>query len=453
MTVRKRMSKTRTTRPGKKVLKRAKPVGPAGGPPAAGQRLVRIQMYNVGFGDAFLVLIPHADSHLRILFDCGSIEAAEGRPMNGIVEQIVEATRDSDGVSRIDVVVATHRHKDHVSGFANAIWKQVQVKEVWMPWTENPKDQDAGRIRDIQSKLAVALDSALTLKAAGMKGADLELLRLYQGVVKNALMLSNAPAMKTLHNGFAGQPMRSFLPEKQDGVGEKQSRSRTFVTDALPGVKVHILGPPRDEKVIRDMDPPKGESYLRVTSAVDRELGATPPPFGGEFRYVRSAYSKKFKKLALSETEEKGIQSAGQLSDLAVAVALDKAVNGTSLMLILEVAGTYLLFPGDAQWGTWEAAMADPEWRSMLESVSFYKVGHHGSHNATPKDFVEALKADDIWAMASTLERKVWPDIPKAALLTALSAKHVHIARSDRSPPHAAGFRVDDAVTEVQIPI
>src|SRR4030095_12132816 len=118
-------------------------------------------------------------------------------------------------------------------------------------------------------------------------------------------------------------------------------------------------------------------------------------------------------------------------SDLAVAVALDKAVNGTSLMLMLEIAGEHLLFPGDAQWGTWQAAMNDPEWRELMGRVSFYKIGHHGRHNATPRDFVEGIVPSKIQAMVSTLTRDVWPDIPKMELLDALEAKQATIARSD----------------------
>src|SRR5689334_3541728 len=99
---------------------------------------VTIRMYNVGFGDAFLVRIPDGNTERRILFDCGSIEAAEGVEMKDIVEQIIADVTDADDVARIDVVVGTHRHKDHVSGFANPAWADVEVKEVWMPWTEDP---------------------------------------------------------------------------------------------------------------------------------------------------------------------------------------------------------------------------------------------------------------------------------------------------------------------------
>jgi beta-lactamase superfamily II metal-dependent hydrolase len=158
--------------------------------PSSGQE-VKIRMYNVGFGDAFLVLLPDGDTPRRILFDCGSIEAAKGVPMSSIVDRIVQDVTDPDGIPRIDVVVATHRHKDHVSGFGQAAWDKVEVKEVWMPWTEDPTDAEARRIRDIQSSLAVGLDKALTMRAAGLNAVEsLEMSR-YLDVVSNALMLSN----------------------------------------------------------------------------------------------------------------------------------------------------------------------------------------------------------------------------------------------------------------------
>jgi beta-lactamase superfamily II metal-dependent hydrolase len=398
-------------------------------------------MYNVGFGDAFLVLLPDGDTQRRVLFDCGSIEAATGVSMSSIVDRIVQDVTDADGVPRIDVVVATHRHKDHVSGFGQASWDNVEVKEVWMPWTEDPTDEEARNIRDIQSSLALGLDAALTARAAGLGAAEKKAMSRYQDVVANALMLSNDKAMKTLHSGFRANPERRFLPTKSDD-------NRSLKTDALPGVKVHVLGPSRKRDVIRDMDPPKGKSFLRLRGVVDVQTGLPPPPFPAEFRHDNYTGTG-----SLPDNDLVEIQRAGSLTDLAVAVALDKAVNGTSLMLMLEISGTFLLFPGDAQWGTWNAVMEDPEWKQLLERIAFYKIGHHGSHNATPKDFVEAMIPKDICAMASTLTRPVWPDIPKGLLLAGLAAKNVSIARSDQPKKVGNAFQLDQGVIETRIPL
>jgi hypothetical protein len=44
-----------------------------------------------------------------------------------------------------------------------------------------------------------------------------------------------------------------------------------------------------------------------------------------------------------------------------------------------------LLFPGDAQIENWSFALGKQEVQKLLAGVDVYKVGHHGSLNATPK--------------------------------------------------------------------
>ena len=68
---------------------------------------------------------------------------------------------------------------------------------------------------------------------------------------------------------------------------------------------------------------------------------------------------------------------------------LDKVLNNTSVILLFEFAGRKLLFPGDAQIENWSYALEDaPDAKktaALLADVDVYKVGHHGSLNATPK--------------------------------------------------------------------
>ena len=85
---------------------------------------------------------------------------------------------------------------------------------------------------------------------------------------------------------------------------------------------------------------------------------------------------------------------AGETDALALAVSLEQATNGTSLVLLLRFGETTMLFPGDAQWGTWDRILHDPESEELLRTVNLYKVGHHGSHNATPVSFVSKYLND-----------------------------------------------------------
>jgi glyoxylase-like metal-dependent hydrolase (beta-lactamase superfamily II) len=99
------------------------------------------------------------------------------------------------------------------------------------------------------------------------------------------------------------------------------------------------------------------------------------------------------------------LESAGTF-----ALQLDNATNNTSLAFALEIGlpgeGKVLLFPGDAQVGNWESWFGkvkiegkeygkDMVWKvgdkavdatDLLRRTVLYKVGHHGSHNATLLD-------------------------------------------------------------------
>lgn len=377
-------------------------------------RRVTVRMYNVGFGDAFLVRIPAPGRDRKILIDCGSIKKGDGGSIDDVVSSIIEDTREEDGKSRIDVVVATHRHRDHVSGFASRDWADVEVQEVWMPWTEDPADPIARRIRETQSRLALALNAALTGVDADPDLVDLA-----------ANALSNEEAMQTLHEGFAGNPRRRFLPPRA-------REERTFSVDALPNVTVHAMGPSFDESVIANMDPPAGKSYLMLVNSLDAEAKDPRSPFPGDWTVDPPDYPDS---LALPPGDRQRVSEVGEGSESDVAAALDGAVNGTSLVLLLRIGRSYLLFPGDAQWGTWSMILEDDEWKSLLAKTTFLKVGHHGSHNATPRDFVESVlpppPIEKLWAMVSTIQRGQWP-IPKKELMTALAERTKKLVRSDQ---------------------
>ena len=62
----------------------------------------------------------------------------------------------------IDLLVATHRHWDHVSGFVQAAddFAKLKVGQVWLAWTENPEDPDAKTLQDDQRKALALLQPA-----------------------------------------------------------------------------------------------------------------------------------------------------------------------------------------------------------------------------------------------------------------------------------------------------
>ena len=61
-------------------------------------------------------------------------------------------------------------------------------------------------------------------------------------------------------------------------------------------------------------------------------------------------------------------------------LAIDKAANNTSVVLMLEWRGRRLLFAADAQLESWRTM----DEQGVLKPVNYLKVSHHGSHNGTP---------------------------------------------------------------------
>ena len=392
-----------------------------------------VSLYNVGFGDCFLIKFPASEDlpERKVLIDCGTIKRGEAKEMDSLVERII---KDIGGDSaHLDVVAVTHRHKDHVSGFSQPGWAAVDVKEVWMPWTENPDDPVARDVLDKMASFALALNREFQLTGAAELMSDEES-ELVKHVLENSLFpldespfsLSNESAMATLHRGFAsgaGGAKRRFL-----------SREKPLDTQVLPGVRVHVLGPSTDQDIIREMNPPSSESFLRANSG--RGVEKSPE----EMLPFPEALEYEFDRKVVDLLDRVAGESA-----LLGAVALEQAVNNTSLMLVFEVGEAVLFFPGDSQWGSWQMSLDDPISRNLLSRTRFYKIGHHGSHNSTPKTFVQKVLGGDFWAAASVTPHGRFTSIPKQELLEALRAKtgDGKVVRSDEPPSGVMPDRVE----------
>ena len=204
---------------------------------------VRIRMYDVGFGDCFVLEFPRSDADeqrapFRVLVDCGAHRS--GYPRLGwqpedAAAAVVEDLREAGAPPRLNVVVATHRHQDHVSGFAAAVWRDVEVGQVWMPWTEHPTDEEATEIRNRQSRLPHGLHQAFadgSPFAARWAGADGEPLR-----AMAANSLTNESAMRTLHHGSVARRSASSSPPPRPRCASSPPTARTSsCTSSAPPV-------------------------------------------------------------------------------------------------------------------------------------------------------------------------------------------------------------------------
>ena len=370
-------------------------------PKSDGGAAIRVRMYRVGFGDCFLVSLPVGGRMEHILVDCGVHSRGDIGTLEAAVKNVADETR-----GKLALVIATHAHQDHISGFSahEAVFRQFQVREVWMPWTENPKDADADKLKQNN----VALVEALTQHFAARPPSEQA-----KAVIEN--LSGNAEALRLLKSGISGGTVTYVEAGKQ-------------ISDAagIEGLSARILGPPRDQKFLARMNPPADERFLRATPDGEVEAVNAIVPFESVWKVEAS--SNPF--YAAIDERDKNLLAVAATNAEGLAFALDQIVNNTSVVTLFTFAGKHLLFPGDAQYGNWESWIQQHEAKELLSEVNFYKVAHHGSLNATPKSALEGMAEKAFAAMVST-QNQPWASIPLPKLIEALSAKASGVVRSD----------------------
>lgn len=318
---------------------------------------LRIRLYNVLFGDAILVTVPGASRKQHMLIDVGNVLSGKGGGddvFGPVLEDIEAQTR---GV--VDLYVMTHEHMDHVQGLLHAssrFGKKVRAKNVWITASADPDyyktHSDARR-----KKLALfeAYDRAEKIVAA--RGAR------YAAFA--AMMANNNP-----------RSTKDCVDYIRDEVvtpdGEVRYLSRDDSKDLkspIKGVKFEILAPEEDTADYYGRGKPFTAGAVGEASAdAPASASLTPPP---------GVDVGAFADLVAAREE-------GFLSSL---LQIDRAANNTSLVLRMTWGGRVLLFPGDAEEKSWALMAA----RAGLGEVDFLKLGHHGSHNGMPVEYLETL--------------------------------------------------------------
>jgi beta-lactamase superfamily II metal-dependent hydrolase len=340
---------------------------------------LRVRMYRVGMGDCFLVTIPNGKKEKHILIDCGVHSQSQ---FKGLKEAVAKLEEHTGG--KIDVVVATHAHADHISGFGSEseVFARMEVGEVWLPWLENLQDPVAKKLHGKVAALAslielhmaqpgAAADPLVEWVTSNATGAD--------GAAGRSATGNNAAALKLLRGGF-GDANRTKYLRAGDVLGD---------AGGIKGLTVRVLAPSDDTSFLSRMHPPESQLYgLNETGALDIDK---LKPFGDSWVAESGGLEDAYRLCLIN---------ACAIPIRALALSVDNYLNNTSLSLLLQYNGKTLLFPGDAQWGNWMSWQHD--WESILSDIDFYKVGHHGSHNATPRGALALMTGSKVAAMAST---------------------------------------------------
>ena len=423
---------------------------------------VHVRMYRQGLGDCFLLRFEtEKDQFFTVMIDCGIYKASpdSSRIMNEIVDDIDETTE-----GHIDVLVSTHEHWDHISGFSQALprFEKLEIDQVWQAWTEDPKSALANKLRTkyegAKAKLVGLMNDANRSLGATPSPALDEAFSVmgFFGIDKHGDEAGPYDAIKTL---MKSKHPKYFMPGEVEELGDT-------------GVKAFILGPPANEDILKKQDIAKGDAYEKEKTAFfdgfESMLGAVESGMEGnavtdfdnrpfdrrrEIPLEVARRSEFFQTLYAFDSEHP--EWFRSIEDLAfdtlgnLALRMDNYINNTSLVIAFRLpSGQVLLFPGDAQGGNWKS-WADPEKplafedektnaRELLANTVLYKVGHHGSHNATPRTYgLELMTHPDLRAFvpvdAAIATAARYGEMPLHAIMDALGKK-----------PGGAVFRSDD---------
>ena len=132
---------------------------------------INIRTYQVGFGDCFLLSFTYPNRERHVLVDFGSMRRPKGsttRLMTDIANDIVKRCTPASGKPKLHVVVATHRHQDHISGFATRtsgkgpgdIIASLEPDAIVQPWTEHP---DAPEDDELNPVITLCCSEPLTM--------------------------------------------------------------------------------------------------------------------------------------------------------------------------------------------------------------------------------------------------------------------------------------------------
>lgn len=332
----------------------------------AGKLLIR--MFDVGLGDCIYCRIP--DGHekgrdFHILIDCGSLSGMDYLAV--ALEKLKTMLPDEGVKKRLDLLIVTHQHKDHILGFTPNLWADFSVGALWMSAAMDPDHPEAKNARQLHAFAGDVVEQTQRLNFSP------ELEGLFA-----AYAAKNDVAMKTLQKTIPGK--NNIKPVYVHAGMDTDDKLKLPLKNAV----LHILGPENDidHYYLGKIENLSMRGFMSVMDVVAKSKQPNA---------VRSKSLPLPTNIAAADFRR--LQSRMLSTALAFADLDGKVTNNTSVVLLIEWKGKRLLFGGDAEWearygdgkgnGSWNV-MWNKRHPLLAKPLSFLKIGHHGSENATP---------------------------------------------------------------------
>ena len=403
-------------------------------------------MYRPGTGDFFILTFKTNNSTtFKLMIDCGCIQGSKA-----IFEPLITDLASHTG-GEIDLLIVTHEHADHINGFSlmKDEFDKITFKKVWLSWTEDSSNLKAneyrGKITAMKVALGLATSQLIELKDKSHYQSLYDNQYFGDDMVKAKLSFIDAVEQLELLNYWGVNKVDKTVATMVDMLEQNNIIKANTVVEflspndllenvkGLPGIRFFILGPPNKHEYLK-LEERHGDTYEKrqtpsttevafVNALTSVELGI--PNYGPfDSKYELDAQNIIVEEYNRNEIYRKidddWLYTAGSLG-----LKLQGCINNTSLAIAIQFIDSekILLFPGDAEFGSWLSWKNELQWTIgvcgvqqtvdigyVLKNTIFYKVSHHLSHNGTPSSqALLQMTHQDLQAMVTLDFLKIMP--------------------------------------------